>query len=222
MDGRGFLGFVSGDVGPWPRATHNGKGGTLGKVTASAGPVRKMAQAGFEFFFHKTLIPTTLLERPSLSSMAPAQSLPIGAWLADFVSRIGERDAHGIAGVPRVLGHARLLRGGLGGEGRKGRAAHGAIPGGMRVHILFMPDASFLEQRVALLGQCFELLGLLRDPVRVALLILGAGVSGGLLDQLPDVVAQDGDARIELGERRRTAVAHHVCPGSSSMAVRPS
>lgn len=40
---------MSGDVGPWPRATHNGKGGTLGKVTASAGPVRKMAQAGFEF-----------------------------------------------------------------------------------------------------------------------------------------------------------------------------
>jgi len=37
-----------------------------------------------------------------------------------------------------------------------------------------------------LLGQCFELLGLLRDPVRVALLILGAGVSGSLLDQLPD------------------------------------
>ena len=63
----------------------------------------------------------------------------------------------------------------------------------MRVHILVMPDASFLQQRIALLGECFELLGLLRDPVRVALFILGAGESGRLLDELPDVVAQDGD-----------------------------
>src|SRR4249919_3457704 len=75
-------------------------------------------------------------------------------------------------------------------------------------------DASFLRLRVALLGQCFELLGLLRDPVRVALFILGARVSGGLLDKLPDVVAQDGDACVEFGERRGTALAHYVRPGS--------
>src|SRR6185295_2563488 len=82
------------------------------------------------------------------------------------------------------------------------------------------PDASFLQQRIALLGQGFELLCLLRDPVGVAFFILGAGVSGGLLDQLPDVVAQDGDARVELGEGKGTAVAHHVRPGSGSKGRR--
>src|SRR6187397_261160 len=48
------------------------------------------------------------------------------------VGRIRERDARGIARVPRVLGHARLLRGGLGGEGRKRRAAHRSTSGSMR------------------------------------------------------------------------------------------
>ena len=81
-------------------------------------------------------------------------------------------------------------------------------------------DASFLEQRVALLGQCFELLGLLRDPVRVALPILGAGVSGGLLDQLPDVVAQDGDARVELGEGRLLPLLIMSVPGLVLKVVR--
>src|SRR6516162_819689 len=41
------------------------------------------------------------------------------------VGRIGERDARGVARIPCIFSHARLLRGGLGREGRKRRAAHG-------------------------------------------------------------------------------------------------
>src|SRR5213075_969977 len=37
---------------------------------------------------------------------------------------IGERDAFGVAGIPGVFRHARLLRGGLSGERRKRRAGH--------------------------------------------------------------------------------------------------
>jgi hypothetical protein len=76
-------------------------------------------------------------------------------------------------------------------------------------------EASFLQQRIALLVQPLELFRLLRDPVGVAIFILGAGISGGLFDQLPDVVANDGDARFEFGEGRRTAVARLAFPGSS-------
>jgi hypothetical protein len=65
-----------------------------------------------------------------------------------------------------------------------------------------------------LLGQPFELLGLLRNSVRVSILIFCARVCSGLLDKLPDVLANNGDALLELGERRRAAVAHHVSPRS--------
>src|SRR6185312_8496086 len=40
---------------------------------------------------------------------------------------IGERNPHRIARIPGILGHARLLRGGLSGEGRKRRARHGSL-----------------------------------------------------------------------------------------------
>src|SRR5690348_13330927 len=40
------------------------------------------------------------------------------------VDRIGECDTHRIPRIPGILGAARLLRGGLGGEGRKWWATH--------------------------------------------------------------------------------------------------
>ena len=54
---------------------------------------------------------------------------------------------------------------------------------------------------------------LLRQTVRVALLILGARKRRGLLDQLPDIVTNNGDAILDFGERKRTTVAHHVFLG---------
>src|SRR5262245_8069454 len=68
--------------------------------------------------------------------------------------------------------------------------------------------ASLLQQRVALFDQAVELLGLLGDAVGGARLVAGAGGAGGLLDQLPDVAADDGDAILELRERERAAVTH--------------
>ena len=50
----------------------------------------------------------------------------LGAVAPAAVGRVGERDASRIAGVPRVLGQACLLRGGLGGERGKRRAARRA------------------------------------------------------------------------------------------------
>src|ERR1700720_4700554 len=47
------------------------------------------------------------------------------------VGRVGKGDASGIAGIPCVLGHARFLWGGFGGERRKWRGGHGLVlPGG--------------------------------------------------------------------------------------------
>src|SRR4029450_8699128 len=78
------------------------------------------------------------------------------------------------------------------------------------------PGASFLQQRMSLPSQPFKLFGLLRDPVGVAIFIVRARVGGGLLDQLPDVVTSDGDARLEFGKRKRAAVAHRVLLGAGS------
>src|SRR5450432_3442396 len=74
----------------------------------------------------------------------------------------------------------------------------------------------FLPQRVALLDQLLKLFGLFRDAVGVSLLILGARGPGGLLDQLPDIVANNGDAIVEFGARKRSAVAHDVFSTSNS------
>ena len=63
--------------------------------------------------------------------------------------------------------------------------------------------ALFLHQRIALLDQLVKLFSLLRDTIRVALLILGPRKRRGLLDQLPDIVAHNGDAIFEFGERKR-------------------
>src|SRR3984893_9351060 len=43
------------------------------------------------------------------------------------VGRIGERNAGGVAGIPCIFRHARLLRGGLRGEGRKWRGGRGSV-----------------------------------------------------------------------------------------------
>src|SRR5262249_48822052 len=67
-----------------------------------------------------------------------------------------------------------------------------------------------LRQRVALLDQPVELLGLFRDPVSVARFIPGTRERRSLFDQLPDIVAHDGDALVELGARERAAVTHRT------------
>ena len=64
-----------------------------------------------------------LARQERLDRVAALQEL--GAVSPAAVRRVGERDARRIAGVPGVLGHAGLLRGGLGVERRKRRAAHG-------------------------------------------------------------------------------------------------
>src|SRR5262249_2253671 len=70
----------------------------------------------------------------------------------------------------------------------------------------------FFRQRVALLDQALQLFALLRDPVRVAGFVALARVGRRLLHQLADVVAHDGNAPIELGERKRAAVGHSGPP----------
>ena len=62
-------------------------------------------------------------------------------------------------------------------------------------------DPLFFQQQLALLDQPVELFLLLGDPIRIAVLVLRAGQRGGLLDELPDVVARDGDALFEFGKR---------------------
>src|ERR1700730_4463043 len=77
---------------------------------------------------------------------------------------------------------------------------------------------SLLQQRIALLDQPIELFILLRKPVRVALLILGPRKRRGLLDQLPDIVANNGDALFEFGKRKRAAVGHYGFPWPMTMS----
>src|ERR1700730_12947708 len=54
--------------------------------------------------------------RPALDELRAISPVAVG--------RVGERDPSGIARILRVFGHARLLCGGFGSEGEKGRAAH--------------------------------------------------------------------------------------------------
>jgi hypothetical protein len=51
------------------------------------------------------------------------------------------------------------------------------------------------------LDQPVELFLLLGDPIGIAILILGAGLRSRLLDELPDVVARDGNALFEFDKR---------------------
>src|SRR5712671_4277675 len=57
-------------------------------------------------------------------SNGPAPLLKFRAVTPAAVDRVRERDARGIARIPRVLRHACLLRGGLGGKARQRRAVH--------------------------------------------------------------------------------------------------
>jgi len=70
----------------------------------------------------------------------------------------------------------------------------------------------FLQQPVALLDQPVELCLLLGDPVGIAVLVLGARLRGSLLDELPNIVAGDGNALFKLGKRKRGAIGHRVSP----------
>lgn len=73
-----------------------------------------------------------LLDQPILDLTGPfagQESLDLGAAARKFgpiapetVGRIGQSHTGRIAAVPRVFRHPRLLSGGLGGEGRQGRA----------------------------------------------------------------------------------------------------
>ena len=58
------------------------------------------------------------------------------------------------------------------------------------------------------LWQPFKLFVLLGDPIGVSRFVLGAGERGRLFNQLPDVVARDGNAPVEFRERKRAGVAH--------------
>lgn len=71
----------------------------------------------------------------------------------------------------------------------------------------------FLQQGIPLLDQSFKLFGLLRDPVRVSSLIPGARICSRLLNELPDVVTNNGDMPLEFRQGKRTVVAHRVSPG---------
>src|SRR3954471_12891998 len=51
-----------------------------------------------------------------------------GAVTPTAVLRIGQRHLDGIARIPGVFRHARLLRGGFAGEGRQRRTRHGISP----------------------------------------------------------------------------------------------
>jgi hypothetical protein len=69
-------------------------------------------------------VPLTRQER--LNGLATLKEL--GAVPPAAVGRVRERNASRIARVPRVLGHAHLLRGGFSAERGKRRTAHGCGP----------------------------------------------------------------------------------------------
>jgi hypothetical protein len=56
----------------------------------------------------------------------------------------------------------------------------------------------FIQQRITLLGQFFKFLVLLIDAVGYAFFVLRPGSTGGLFDELPDIVLKDRDAIIEF------------------------
>jgi len=81
-----------------------------------------------------------------------------------------------------------------------------------RAETAFVPATRtlLLLQCVALLEEPFQLFGLLCDAVGVAVFVLGAGEGGRLLNQLPDIVARDRDAAVDLGKRQVRSIGHGV------------
>src|ERR1700722_16251382 len=70
----------------------------------------------------------------------------------------------------------------------------------------------FAALRVAERDELLELLLLLGDAVGRELLVAGAGIGGGLLDQLHEVLPDDGNAFFELADRGATV--HRRAPVS--------
>ena len=56
----------------------------------------------------------------------------------------------------------------------------------------------FIQQGITLLGQFFKFLVLLVDAVGCAFFVLRPGSTGGLFDELPDVVLKDRDPIVEF------------------------
>src|SRR5882672_183349 len=79
-------------------------------------------------FFDQTIVELAvpLARQERFDGLAALQKL--GTITPAAVDRICERDACGFAGVPGILGHARLLRSSLDGERGKRRSTHAQAP----------------------------------------------------------------------------------------------
>jgi hypothetical protein len=86
--------------------------------------------------------------------------------------------------------------------------------------IVVAPRSAVTSSAAHLSGQLLKLCSLLRDTIGVAIFILGARECRGLFNQLPDIVASNGDAIFEFGERKQAAGAHRVFPGQAHNTVR--
>jgi hypothetical protein len=80
--------------------------------------------------------------------------------------------------------------------------------------VLFMLHC--LEQRVAFLGQTFELLALFGDAIGITIFVARPRGCGGLFDQLPNVLANHGDVLLQFLERQGRGVAHVINPGKQT------
>ena len=78
-----------------------------------------------------------------------------------------------------------------------------------------------LLQRVALRDQLVELFLLCGDALGGAFLVGGAGEGGGLFGQLAQVVADDGDAVVEIGARESAVVGHGVLDCAAGELLQP-
>src|SRR5437762_2448113 len=68
--------------------------------------------------------------------------------------------------------------------------------------------ALFFAPGIPLLDQSIELILLLSDALRRSLFVPCARRSRGLFGQLPDIVAQDSNAVVELGQRENSVIVH--------------
>ena len=78
------------------------------------------------------------------------------------------------------------------------------------------PTPIFSSQRVAIRDELVEFGGLLGNSIRRPLLVLTAGCGGRLFDQLPDIVAKNGDAIVQFRKRKIIRHVHHPFTSSSS------
>lgn len=73
-------------------------------------------------------------------------------------------------------------------------------------------ERSGLAELVALRDEAIQFVLLLGDAARGTLLIGGAGEGGGLLGELTDIVAQDGDPVVEFVTGQAGLVGHRHSP----------